>query len=157
MTLTLVPNDELVSAAWLGSVPGLSPSMCATQLPADESVWADNGFVTVAVVGGTPHPDLPLSRPVIQVDCWAVSPSSSKPPWFKANAIATVIRYACWSRTNVPRLLTITANGVSYPTAAVRSAVMVTQPRRIWGDGGDYARYSADISLVWTMTNDRIP
>ena len=156
MTLALIPGDELVATSWVASIPGLSPQMVATQLPADETAWSDNGFVTVAVVGGTPHPDLPLSRPVIQCDCWAVSPSSSKPPWFKANAIATAIKYACWHRTNIPRLLTITANGVTYPTAAVRSAVMVTQPRRIYGDPANAARYSCDISLVWAMTNDRL-
>lgn len=156
MTLALIPADELVASAWVGSITGLSPQMCATQLPSDETAWSDNGFVTVAVVGGSPHPDLPLSRPVIQVDCWAVSLSSSKPPWFKASAIATAIKYACWHRTNIPRLLTITANGVTYPSAAVRSAVMVTQPRRIYGDPADAARYSCDLQLVWAVTNDRL-
>ena len=122
--------------------------MVATQLPADETAWSANGFVTVAVVGGTPHPNLPLSRPVIQVDCWAVNLSSSRPPWFKANAIATAIKYACWHRTNIPRLLDITANGVSYPSAAVRSAVMVTQPRRVYGDPGDAARCTRHLTRV---------
>lgn len=156
MTLTLIPNDELVAAAWVGSIDGLSPQMVATQLPANESTWAQNGFVTVSVAGGTPHPNLPLSRPVIQCDCWAVSLTSAKPPWFMANALATAIRYACWQRTAIPRLLTITSGGVTYPTAAVRSAVMVTQPRRVYGDPGDAARYTCDISLVWAMTNDRL-
>lgn len=156
MTLALVPGDELVASAWLASVPGLSPAMVATQLPADESAWSANGFVTVAVVGGTPHPNLPLSRPVIQCDCWAVSPSSSRPPWFKANAIATAIKYACWQRTAIPRLLMITANGVSYPSAAVRDAVMVTQPRRVYGDPANAARYTCDIALVWAVTNDTL-
>lgn len=156
MTLTLVPNDELVAAAWIGSIAGLSPQMVATQLPADESAWAANGFVTVSVAGGTPHPNLPLSRPVIQCDCWANNPASDKPPWFRAAALASAIRYACWSRTAIPRLLTITANGVSYPSAAVRDAYMATQPRRVYGDVGDYARYSCDIALVWAMTNDTL-
>ena len=73
-----------------------------------------------------------------------------------AAAIASTIRYACWQRTNIPRLLDISSNGKSYPSAAVRSAVMVTQPRRVYADPGDYARYSADISLVWAMTGDRL-
>ena len=130
--------------------------MVATQLPADETAWSQNGFITAAVVGGTPPPDLPLSRPVIRYDCWAVSLSSSKPPWFRASALANAIRYACLHRTNVPRLLTITANGVTYPTAAVRTAVMLIHPRRVYGDPGDAARYTTDVQLDWTMTNDRL-
>ena len=156
MTLTLVPGDELVASAWAASIDGLSPQMVATQLPADETAWSDNGFITAAVVGGTPHPDLPLSRPVIRYDCWAVSLSSSKPPWFRASALANAIKYACWQRTAVPRLLTITANGVTYPTAAVRTAVMLIAPRRVYGDPGDAAHYTTDVELSWTMTGDRI-
>ena len=156
MTLTLVPGDELVASAWAASIPGLSPQMCATQLPADESTWAGNGFVTAAVVGGTPHPTLPLSCPVIRYDCWAVSLTSNKPPWFKASTIANAIKYACWHPIAIPRLLTITANGVTYPSAAVRSAVMLIQPRRVYGDAGDAAHYTTDVELTWAMTNDRL-
>src|ERR1039458_9961053 len=93
MTLTLVPDDELVSMAWVGSIDGLSPQMVATQLPA-VSQWSATGFVTVSVVGGTPHPNLPLSQPVIQCDCYAVKPNSNKPNWLLAAAIASAIRYA---------------------------------------------------------------
>ena len=145
-----------MATAWAASIPGLSAQMVATQLPADETAWAANGFVTAAVVGGTPHPDLPLSRPVIRYDCWAVTLSSSKPPWFKASAIANAIRTACLQRTAVPRLLDITANGVTYPTAAVRTAVMLIHPRRVYGDPANAAHYTTDVQLAWTMTNDRI-
>src|ERR1700687_2577852 len=85
-----------------------------------------------------------------------VSVPASTPPCFRASALANAIRYACLHRTNVPRLLTITANGVTYPTAAVRTAVMLIHPRRVYGDPGDAARYTTDVQLDWTMTNDRL-
>jgi len=156
VTLTLLPDDELVAMSWVASIPGFSPQMVATQLPADKSTWSATGFVTVSVVGGTPHPDLPLSQPVIQCDCYAVKPNSNKPNWLMAAALASALRYACWDRIGFPRLLDISSNGKAYPSAAVRSAYMTIQPRRVYADPGDYARYSTDIALVWAMTNDRL-
>ena len=141
--------------SWVASIPGFSPQMVATQLPA-VSQWSSTGFVTVSVVGGTPHPDLPLSQPVIQVDCYAVKPNSNKPNWLMAASLASALRYACWDRVTFPRLLSISSNGKAYPSAAVRSAYMTIQPRRVYADPGDYARYSTDIALVWAMTNDRL-
>ena len=152
-----VPTDELVAVAWIGSIPGISPQMVATQLPEDanadgtpaEWVTARRGFITVTVVGGSPAPSLPLSRPVFQVDCWAVVPGSNKPPWGVANRLAEAVKQATWDRHTFSRSLTITVNRVQYPPAVVLAARLVTQPRRVWSDEGDYARYQADLALDW--------
>lgn len=158
----LRPTTELVAVSWIGSCDGLSAQMVATTLPSDTNAdgsiasWVSTGFITVAVVGGAPDPMLPVKRTVIQADCWATVPGSNKPPWFKANALAEAIRYACWSRTNIPRPLTITANGVSYPSAVVLSAYLATEPRRIYSDAADYSRYSMDVALTWVTVNDRL-
>ena len=160
--LPLQNTDELVATAWIATVPGLSAAMVGTQLPPDVNAngtgaaWLSTGFVTVAVVGGTPDDLLPVNRPVIQVDCWATVPGSNKPPWLMAAAIASAIRRATWDRYRIPRPLAITVNGVTYPTAVVQSAYLATAFRRLYDDQGDYARYQADLALTWVTANDRL-
>ena len=160
--LPLEDADELVAAAWIGSVPGLSPAMVGEQLPPDVNPdgspagWLTTGFVTVAVVGGAPDAEQPLNKPVMQVDCWATRPGSNKPPWFLAAAIAGAIRRATWDRYRISRPLTINVNGVVYPPAVVKSAYLPTAFRRVYDDAGDYARYQGDLALTWVTVNDRL-
>lgn len=160
--LPLDGADELVAVAWIGSITGLSTAMVGEQLPSDVNPdgtvasWVSTGYVTVAVVGGTPDALLPVNRAVVQVDCWATVPGSNKPPWPKAAALATVIRRATWDRYRIPRPLTLAVNGVAYPSAVVQSAYLTTSFRRIFDDQGDYARYQADMALTWVTVNDRL-
>lgn len=161
-TLPLQPTDEIVAAAWIGTIPGLSPAMVGEQLPPDVNAdgtiaaWLATGYVTVAVAGGTPHDLLPVKRPVIQVDCWATVPGSNKPPWSMAAAISSTILRATWDRYRIPRLLAPVINGVAYPAAIVRSAYMATTFRRLYDDQGDYARLQGDLALSWVTVNDRL-
>lgn len=158
--LPLLPNDELVATAWIGSIPGFTLAMVGTQLPPDVNPdgsvasWIATGFVTVSVVGGNPDSLLPINRPVLQVDCWATVPGSNKPPWLRAAALASAIRNATWDRIRTPRPLSATVNGVEYPLAVVQSAYIVTAPRRLYDDQGDYARYQADVALSWIAPAD---
>lgn len=160
--LPIFPGDEQVGVAWISTVPGFTPEMAGTQLPPDDdgqggpAPWVATGFATVAVVGGGPDAYLPVSRPVYQVDLWAVLPGSGDPPWEFARALATAIVLDARERTVPARVLTIIANGVTYPPATVRSAIVVTAPRRIYGDPGDAARYSMDLSLDWVAVGDTI-
>lgn len=159
--LPLFPSDEMVAAAWIGTVPGLSPAMVGTQLPPDAdggpADWVSTGYVTVAVVGGTPDAQLPVNRPVVQVDCWATNPGSNKPPWMMARAIGAAIQRATWDRYTIARPLAITVNGVAYPTAVVQTAYMATAFRRVYDDQADYARYQGDLALTWVTVNDTLP
>src|SRR5260370_17284332 len=84
-----LPNDELVAIAWIGSIPNFTASIVATQLPetankdGTPAAWVitpPKGFVTVSVVGGGEDDNLPIYRPVMQVDCWATNPGSHNPP-----------------------------------------------------------------------------
>lgn len=138
-------NSELVAQAWLAGVSGLSGQMVASTLPQDTSKWADSGFVTVHVVGGTPGLYLPVRSPVVQVDCWAVSPSSNKPPWGKAANLAELIDVGCRAQ-NSERRVTLPGN---FPEARVLAAYLVTEPRRMYGDAADYAHYMFDLALNW--------
>jgi hypothetical protein len=158
----LRPTSELVITSWLGTAAGLSPAMVATTLPADvgpdnsPAAWVRTGFITVAVVGGSPDYQLPVKKPVMQIDTWATRPGSNKPPWFMANALAETIRYATVDRRNISRVLTINANGVTYPPAVVQSCYVLTEPRRMYDDAADYARFSFDVAFTWLTVNDRI-
>jgi hypothetical protein len=160
--LPLLPNDELVATAWIASIPSLSTAMVGTQLPPDvdpdgsAAPWIATGYITVAVVGGSPDPLLPINRPVLQVDCWATVPGSNKPPWQKAAALASTIRYATWDRIRIARPLVAAVNGVEYPLAVVQSAYLATAFRRLYDDEGDYAHYQADLALSWIAPNDRL-
>lgn len=133
----------------------------ATRLPPDASkdgtpadwVVRGLGFATVSIVGGTPHSLLPVRKPVVQVDCWAVKGGSNKPPWGIANGLAETIIAAGYDYTTTPRPLAITANGVTYPPAAVKSAYALTEPRQGFGDAGSYAHFSFDMQFVWTIVS----
>lgn len=161
--LPLLATSELVAAAWIGSIKNLSTSMVATTLPPDvnpdesPAAWLQTGFVTVSVVGGSPDIYLPVKKPVIQVDCWAARPGSGKPPWGQANVIAETIRYATLQRTGFNRVLSLGANGASYPGAVVTSAYFATEFRRLYSDAADYARFQADMQISWQTVGDVIP
>ena len=162
-TLPLRATSELVAVAWIGSITNLSPQMVATTLPPDANPdgspasWLQTGFVTVSVVGGSPDIYLPVKKPVIQVDCWAARPGSNRPPWWQANVLAETIRYATLQRTGFNRTLELAANGATYPSAVVTSAYFMTEFRRLYSDVADYARFTADLHLIWQTIGDVIP
>lgn len=160
-----IPNyttSTMAAAAWIGSIPGFNPAMVGKQVPPDASkgggqapwVAAGLGFVQVAVVGGSPDPMLPIKRPVIEARCWDVVPGSSLPPWNMASALAEGIRYATLDRINCARRLEISQNGVPYPPASVQVAKVMTEPRELYNDAGDYAGVSIDVWMQWITLTD---
>lgn len=154
---TLHTPTDLVACAWIRSVPGLVCDGVATQLPADETKWAQNGFIVVPTqVGGTPHATMPLRRPVCQIEAWGTVPGSDRLPWGIPAQLMEQIRAGTYDRTTFGRALTITAGSVTYPTACVKSATMLTEPRRVWSDIGDFAGFTADLLLEWVAAGEVI-
>lgn len=154
----LIPNTDLVAVAWIRSIPGLTADGVATQLPSDESTWAENGFVVVpTAVGGTPGNNLPVRNPVCQVETWGTVPGSDKLPWGIPAGLAEQIRLATYDRAAFARPLPITAGSVTYPPAHVLGATVVTEPRRIWSDAGDFAGYALDLLLTWVAAGEVMP
>jgi hypothetical protein len=140
-------NSELVAVAWLQGAAGMEAGQVATTLPSDTTAWETNGFVQVPmVVGGTPQLYYALREPVVQVDAWAVNPSSGKPPWGKAASLMELIVAATYDTDRMQRTLTLPAG---YPQARVMTAHLVTEPRRIPSDDASYARFTADLALHW--------
>jgi hypothetical protein len=146
MSTLLYPNTELVACAWVGSLPGLTSDMVATQLPDDNSAWAASGFVTLQIVGGSPNLDVPMRSPVLEISAWATRPGSNKPPWGRANNLIEAVLAGTYAQDqNRPTVLP----GL-FPRASVRAAQAVTEPRRVYADPADYARYAMNVQLWWT-------
>lgn len=149
-TPTLRATPELVAIAWLKTVVG---DCVATTLPKptkDGSVlsWADTGFVTLAVAGGTPNLYVPLRAPVMGVDCWAANVGSQKPPWDKAAILAEAIQAACYDDASIPQTVSLPSG---YPAARVLSAYTTGEHRRMPDDASSYARYSIPgLVIAWT-------
>ena len=142
------PTSPLVAVAWLGQrVPGLTPGIVATRLPRDLAAWADLGFVQATVVTGTPDVDVPIRRPLVQIDAWAHSPDGVRPPVNKAARLAELVRVA----TEVPtaRYSSPVEMPANYAGAVALSAYVVTEPYEVTDDPSGFARISLDLVLEW--------
>lgn len=146
---TLYANSELVAMAWIASIPGFTAGVAA-QLPQNTAQWTEHGFVTVLRVGGSPHEYLPVRQPVMQIDVWATQSNgqvtASKPPWYKAAALAEQVFAETFVHDRVCRLLTLKPG---YPQARVLTATALTEPGRVSGDQVGTAHFTFDIQFVW--------
>lgn len=140
-------TTEKVAVAWLASLPGFNASMVGTELPSDNSTWAASGFVTVSTVGGSPNIYLPFAAPVVGLQFWAVSPDTGLPPWAMAGELAETVRAGCYDTPNIGRTLT---PAYCDQQARVMSAYLLAEPRRSYGDVGDYACITVDLALPWS-------
>lgn len=142
------PTNALVAVAWLGQrVPGLAPGIVATRLPRDLAAWADLGFVQATVITGTPDVDVPIRRPLVQIDAWAHSPDGVRPPVNKAARLAELVRVA----TELPtaRYSSPVEMPANYAGAVVLSAYVATEPYEVTDDPSGFARISLDLVLEW--------
>lgn len=143
-------NTDLVAVAFIRTVLGWSGSVAAGSDLPDASSWeASSGFVQVTSgIGGSSSILVPRKSPVVSVKCWGRAASNSRrPPWNRANAIAENIRAGCFDAYQKPVGVTLPAG---YPGAAVRSAYLLTEPRRLPGDDSAYACFQFDMQLHWT-------
>ena len=150
-TPVLFASPELVLAAWIKTIPGFAADSVDPVLPADDTTWKRHGAVTMMTVGGTEHPYLAVSKTVLQVECWCCNPGSNKPPWNASWSLARQIQMACKDRFEVSREVAVSANGVTYPSAEVRSVVVMNVARRAYGMKSDYAGHLFDVLMTWTQ------
>lgn len=144
--MPLHPNSDLVATAWAKLVPGLPTGQIAGVLPEDNTTWAASGFVVLHTTGGTPAQENALRAPVVSFDCWACSPTSSRPPWGKANALAEAIVAAHYSLLRGQMVMP-----AGYDPARVLSTLLMSEPRRVPSDTAGYARFIVDLQIVWTQ------
>jgi hypothetical protein len=142
------PNSDLVVQSWLGQrVPGIVAAQVAGTLPA-VAAWLAEGFVTVQSVPGTqPNIDVPLRRPIMQIDCWGASGAdSARPHWPKAFRLAELIRLATEGGQVYGQAVTLPAD---YLDARVQAAYLVSEPSKVPGDPSGYARVTFDLAADW--------
>lgn len=108
--------------------------------------WAATGFVQVFTVSGAVGAYTGLREPRVQIDCWAVKPNGSSPPWGFANSLAENVIAATVNGTGQQ---TTVALGSHYDPARILTVRALGEPRRVPGDEGAYARYTFDLEIVW--------
>jgi hypothetical protein len=144
-------NSELVAVAWVKSVPGVPADKVAGTLPPRDA-WQDTGFVTIdAIVGGTPHPDIPLYRPVIQLSFWAArADSSMTPPWGAAFILSEYVKRA--TEVDSPYRSAVLTIPHGFEQALVRDVSVPLENRRHPIPSAEsYARVTMDVLLEWTI------
>jgi hypothetical protein len=140
-------TPEKVALGWGAAI--FNTTMVGATLPTDNTTWAASGFVTATISTGLgPHMYYRFDRPVISLQCWAVNPDTGRPPWGKAQNLAETIRVLGAYR-NEPVAVTVPD---SSENARVLSAYLVSEPRKVFGDLGDYAAYVVDVQLFWVAT-----
>lgn len=150
----LNPNTELVALAWIKGIPGVPVNSINTTLPTDNSTFAASGFIQVPwLVGGNPDFYIPVFRPVVQVNFWAVNLGGAKPPWGKAAQLAQKVIDATWKMENEPDSMqrTVDMPVPGYKQAHVFSTYFLMEPRRIPNDDARFALYSGDLQLHWKV------
>lgn len=142
----MLPNSENVTVAWLKDAVPYLEGRVATALPAGSDT--PEGFVTVAVVGGSPENYVGWRLPVLSIDCWATNPDSGRPLWNVAAQLAERIREAVLDHPNVGRTVALLP---AYRPARVESAILRTEPQRVRGDVANYAHFTMDVEFRWKV------
>lgn len=138
-------STEKVITAWLATLPGITSAMVGGTLPVDNTTWAASGFITPSGAGGNPDLYFAIGHPIVNLKFWAVDPNSGLPPWPTAENLAEIVRNGCLSNgTGV--ILTLP---YCDQNARVLSVYLKQEPRRSYGDVGDYACFTADVAIHW--------
>lgn len=151
MSTPLLPTTDLVAIAWLRLIAGLPAQQIATKLPKDVTILRTVGFVTTQIVGGNPHPDVPMRQPVVTASCWAApAAGSEKVPWGRAANLAEPIMAATYDRDLMDAEVDLTGFDPDYLPARVRTVLALTEPVRVEGDPSGFARFDIDLRINWT-------
>lgn len=144
-----LPTNGKVAVAFLGSrfLPSITPGMVATSLPRELSTWADLGFVQATIVAASPDVDVPVRRPLVQLDAWAVSPDSVKPNVAKANRLAELVFRGL--EDDVQLFGKTLDLGPHYLPVRVLAAYPSSEPAEVPDDPSGYGRVTFDFVLEW--------
>lgn len=156
------PNSELVALAWLRQVALIgatdSTEGPSTTLPKKPTTWP-NGFLQAqSLVGRSPDVDLPVRRPLIQLDGWAAQVDDAgnvgdKPQWHIAADLLERVRLATegGQEGRYSKRIVVRAN---YFDAIVQSVYLLTEIVRVTDDPSGYARFTADLAIDWVPAPD---
>lgn len=139
-------TSEAVAIAWAGTATGVTSAMVGFEVPTDNTTWAASGFIVPTVSGGNSALNYALGSPVVTFQCWACKTDSAYAPWGKARNLAGFLRKATYLNRPVDVTLTDTDEN-----ARVLSTYPVGEPRKVYGDLGDYAAYTIDLAFNWVV------
>lgn len=146
-------NSSIVIPEWINTIDELRSDICATQLPSDNSTWGASGFVVVSFRGPADF-DLPVGRPLVEIEVYAGLKGASRPLWGTANNIYQAIVAAHRDTDAIQRELTLSVRGKSYGKARVMSCYPVEEERKSPTlMNGDYACIYAAWRFHWTTAN----
>lgn len=153
LALPLLANAELVCLGYLRAIVTAYDVAAGTTLqgpdPDTEVLsWGDTGFVQCQVVGGTPNGTVPIRRPVLSLDFWAVNVNGSRPPWGRASAIAEVCVQAhyAFKPYDTHRAVALPSG---YPSVYVSEFSFLGEPERRPADEANYAHYGCQVQMSW--------
>lgn len=145
--MALRASSELAAVYWLKSLPGIPEDRVDVVLPdaQNEFLLVAPGFVTVRVIGGTPHMYLPQREPVVEINTWVAFPNEQHSPWPASSLLADTIIAECTKESNFGHVLT----HPDYETIRMMSAYPTTEPTRFEDDDARYARYVFEMQMYW--------
>lgn len=150
MTTTFLPNSDLVAVGWLKTLIDLASVEKGTTLPKVDTALRTTGFLKTMIVGGSPAMESPIRRPVINVQSWAAPAAGSrKVPWARAAHNAELVWKATQVRPFPVTVIDLSSIGTGYAPARIFSVITLSEPRRIEGDGSDFARFDLDVQINW--------
>lgn len=141
-------TNELVAIKWLGSrVAGIAQQQVGATLP-PLAQWVEAGFLQVtALPGGIPDIDGLGRHPLLQLDAWGAD-TGNKPQWALANRLLELVRIATEDAQTGYYGMPLSL-GADFTAVRVQAAYLVSEPRRVTGDPGGWARFTADLALDW--------
>lgn len=146
----MLPNSDLVAVGWLKTLATLASVEKGTTLPKVDTALRTTGFLKTMIVGGTPAMESPIRRPVINVQSWAAPAAGSrKVPWARAAQNAERVWEATQARPFAQVVVDLSAIGSGYQNARIFTVIAISEPRRIEGDGSDFARFDLDVQVNW--------
>jgi hypothetical protein len=147
---TYPANSELVTQAWLSSLPFLNDGMVNPRLPEATETSTDaytSGFVTHQVVGGSPNIYVPERQPVLAVKAYGFPKKGSRKPQYDlSSGLLERIVKATYDTGSFNAILDL---GTGYPTAQVQQGHPVSEVRPSYGDKAYWAVYMVEIQIIW--------
>lgn len=148
-------TTEVVAKAWalraLGWSSGVGRNLPEASDPNGVPDWVNDpgGFVRITAFPGAVDVDAPPRyRPVVSFSCYAATANSSRPPWWKANDIATRLLVATYDESLAREQLTLPAQ---YDNAHIHTVNPVSGvPRTMPDDPAGYAVAMIDLEIVWS-------
>lgn len=135
-------DPETVAVEWAKLATGVGAD---TSLPEDNTTWAASGFSVVVAVSGGSNIYYQLHKTVVSFETYACSPHTDMPPWWMASNLCEAMRAETYNHEG--RWINLPYRDQN---ARVLQSYLVTTPRRLYGDLGDYAGYAVSVCLNWT-------